>query len=170
MVAPVLALPVDPAVEAPVQAPVEEPVEAPVDDEAVARQLQNELEGEAYDKETESHYMVMLRLMSAISADSTKHVVSRLDHRRANQVKDLVHVFKVLYKAISTDGLAASAQETNLLHRNLSDNLVRVARIMIRRTTRRIMRNGVRADEHEPIYSSLLEDAEYLRSHVLGEE
>ena len=160
-------LPVDPQVKPPVEAPFE----APVDDEAVARDLDNEIYGgEEYDDEAVNHQTIIYRLMAAVSADATKQVVRHLSAWRKNKVTDLVHVFKVLYEATCTENLIELERETQQLHCNLANNLVRIARDLVRVTTRRMTRNGARADEHEEIYSTLIADAQYLRNVVLGEE
>ena len=156
----IVAAPVDPQVEPPVEAPLE----PPADDEAVARDLVDiqVYGGEEYDDEAVNHQTIIYRMMAAVSADATKQVVRNLSALRKNKVTDLVHVFKVLYEATGT--------ETQTLHRNLANNLVRIARDLVRVTTCRMTRNGARADEHEEIYSTLIADAQYLRNVVFGEE
>ena len=109
--------------------------------------------------------------MAAVSADATKQVVRHLSAWRKNKVTDLVHVFKVLYEATCTENLIELERETQQLHCNLANNLVRIARDLVWVTTRRMTCNGARADEHEDINSStLIADAQYLRNVVFWEE
>ena len=163
----IVATPVDPQVEPPVEAPFE----ALVDEKAVAQDLHNKLyDGEEYDDEAVNHQTIIYRLMAAVSADATKQVVRHLSARRKNKVLDLVHMFKVLYEATGTENLMETERETQTLHRNLANNLVRIARDLVRVTTRRMTRNGAQADEHKEIYSTLIADAQYLRNVVFGEE
>ena len=163
----IVAAPVDPQVGPPVEAPLE----APADDEAVARDLDIQIYGgEEYDGEAVNHQTIIYRMMAAVSADATKQVVRNLSARRKNKVTDLVHVFKVLYEATGTENLMETERETQTLHRNLANNLVRIARDLVQVTTCRMTRNGARADEHKEIDSTLIADAQYLRNVVFGEE
>lgn len=158
-----VAIPVDPAVEG--------QVEAPVDDEAIAQQLHEELhDGEEYDDEAVAHQIIVMRMLAAVSGNSTKRVVRHLDRQRANEVKDLVNVFNVAYSALSTDNLMATEAATDELHRRMASRLVGIARSLVNTTTRQMVRNGTRMDVHEDIYSTLIEDATYVRNNTLGQE
>ena len=161
MVAPVVAPPVDP--------PVEAPEEAPIDDETIAWRLHEELhDGEDYDEEAVAHQTHVFRMLAAVSVNSTKQVVRLLDRQRANEVKDLVNVFNVAYSAVSTDNLMETEAATVKLHRRMANHLVGIARSLVDTTTRQMVRNGARMDVHEEIYSTLIEDAMYLRDNTLG--
>ena len=155
----------------PVDPPVQAPVQAPVGDDEIARQLHEELhDGEEFTEDSQNHQIAVLRLMSAISADATKQVVRKLGPRRASRVKELVNICKVLYEAIITEGLMETEQTTSAIHQQMANSLVRVAEDLVQVTTRRVVRNGVRADEEEEIYGNLIGDAEYLRNNISAEE
>ena len=107
-------------------------------------------------------------MLAAVSVNSTKQVVRLLDRQRANEVKDLVNVFNVAYSAVSTDNLMETEAATVKLHRRMANRLVGIARSLVDTTTRQMVRNGARMDVHEEIYSTLIEDAMYLRDNTLG--
>ena len=158
-------------VDRPVEPPVQAPVEAPVGDDEVARQLHEEMhDGEDFDEEEEGHQEILLRMVAAVSGDATRQVVKHLNRQRGNRVMELTKVFNVLYQAISTDGLLETETNTERLHQQLADNLVRIARNLVRVTTQHVVRDGARADVAEEIYGTLVEDAQYLRNHVHGVE
>ena len=155
----------------PVDPPVQAPVQAPIGDNEMARRLHEELnDGEEFNENSLSHQSTMLRLMSAISADVTKQVVSKLDPRTASRVKELVKICKVLYKAIATEDLMETQQTTNAIHRRMAKRLVRVAEELYQETTRQVVRNRVRVDEREKLYGNSIADAKYLRDNVSAEE
>jgi hypothetical protein len=158
-------------VDRPIEPPVQAPVQAPAGDEEMARQLHEELhDGEDFDEEEEGHQGILLRMVAAVSGDATRQVIRRLNRQRGNRVMELTKVFNILYQAISTDGLLETETTTERLHRQLADNLVRVATNLVQLTTRRVVRDGARADVAEEIYGTLVVDAQYLRNHVHGVE
>ena len=155
----------------PVDPPVQAPVQAPIGDNEMARRLHEELnDGEEFNENSLSHHSTVLRLMSAISADATKQVVSKLDPRTASRVKELVKICKVLYEAIATEDLMETHQKTNAIHRRMAKRLVRVAEELVQETTRQVVRNRVRVDEREKLYGNSIADAKYLRDNVSAEE
>ena len=150
--------------EAAIDPQVEAPGEEPVNGDLMGRLLHQELhDGEVFN---ENYQIMLYRLMSAMSAASTKTVVESLDTRRANKVKELVNIFNVLYTAISTDNLMITETETQRVHCQMADNLVRIAQKLVRVTTRRVVNNGGRVDVREEVYSNLIADAQLLRNNV----
>ena len=141
--------------EAAIDPQVEAPGEEPVNGDLMGRLLHQELhDGEVFN---ENYQIMLYRLMSAMSAASTKTVVESLDTRRANKVKELVNIF---------NNLMITETETQRVHCQMADNLVRIAQKLVRVTTRRVVNNGGRVDVREEVYSNLIADAQLLRNNV----
>ena len=141
--------------EAAIDPQVEAPGEEPVNGDLMGRLLHQELhDGEVFN---ENYQIMLYRLMSAMLAASTKTVVESLDTRRANKVKELVNIF---------NNLMITETETQRVHCQMADNLVRIAQKLVRVTTRRVVNNGGRVDVREEVDSNLIADAQLLRNDV----
>ena len=99
--------------EAAIDPQVEAPGEEPVNGDLMGRLLHQELhDGEVFN---ENYQIMLYRLMSAMSAASTKTVVESLDTRRANKVKELVNIF---------NNLMITETETQRVHCQMADRRV----------------------------------------------
>ena len=163
--------PVEPQVESPVEALVEDPRgkqewngEPPMREEEWKRRLKE------IEDDDRNHQEILLRMESAVSADKTKAVIFYMGGERAGEVRNLANLFKVLYEAIRMGGLLESKQATQIVHEQMADRLVNVARDLVRITTKQVVHNGHRADEIPRNYRKLIADAQYMRDIVFEEE